>query len=289
MRRLFVLLLVGLCVPTAAHAFVRSRTSDGEQCLQWERRTIPWAMNERGHSTLGYDRVHEAFARAFATWEQVECTDITFVDRSPSSSTRIGYRQGESADNLIVFREVDCRDRAPAGDRCWREGSCGNDYDCWMHGSSVIAVTTTTYFENSGVIVDADIEMNAAWFDFTDIDGPPCPEGQTAGCVATDVQNTATHEIGHMLGLDHTRDRNATMFASAPRGETSKRHLGEDDVAGICHIYPAGSPTNFCAPLDPLTEEPAGCSCASGGGSAGSLAWLLLGLALWGRTRRRAP
>src|SRR5690606_35670609 len=144
-------------------------------------------------------------------------------------------------------------------------------------------VTTTTYFRGSGEIVDADIEMNAAWFDFTDLTGPPCAEGQSGGCVATDIHNTATPEIGPMTGPDHTPDRNATMFASAPRGETSKRRLGETDIDGICAIYPAGGPTSHCA----AEEDPGtGCGCSSGEGSAGSAALLLMGLAMLRFSRR---
>ena len=52
-------------------------------------------------------------------------------------------------------------------------------------------------------------------------------------CVSIDVQNTITHEAGHTLGLDHSADPSATMAASAPAGETSKRVLQPDEVAGI--------------------------------------------------------
>lgn len=278
------LLLALLSLPHAAQAFVRSRTSSGEQCLQWTTREIPWTMNERGHPTLGFERAHAAFERAFRTWEQVGCTDIAFRDTGPSSETRVGFREGDQPDNLVIFREEDCRDAAPKNAPCHDRGTCGNEFDCWSHGSSVIAVTTSTYFRSTGEVIDADIEMNAAWFDFTDVDGPPCGEGGGSNCVATDIQNTATHEIGHLLGLDHTSDRDSTMFASAPPGETSKRRLGESDREGVCAIYPAGQPTRHCAPLED-TEGP-GCGCSGGEGGVGSLAILLAALAILRQGRR---
>src|SRR5690606_13244168 len=90
MRRALLVIAALVALPVSASAFVRSRTNAGA-CLFWESRTIPWTMNERGLPGLGYERAHAAFARAFRTWEEVECSDISFVDRSPSSETRVGH------------------------------------------------------------------------------------------------------------------------------------------------------------------------------------------------------
>lgn len=285
---LLLLSFLGIAIPEVAEAFVRSRAGSSGQCLQWEERVIPWAMNERGHPSLGYERAHRAFQRSFQTWEDVECTDLVFRDQSPTAETRVGHREGDVRDNLVIFRAEDCRDVAGPNAPCHKNGTCANEYDCWEHGSSVIAVTTTTYYRGTGQIVDADIEMNAAWFDFTDVDGPPCPKGESEGCVATDIQNTATHEIGHMLGLDHSSVREATMYASASRGETGKRRLSEDDIEGICSIYPAGKPPVYCAEFE-LEEAPGGCDCASGGGGIGNLGLLLAGFALLWRRQASRP
>jgi len=284
MRRALLALAIVLALPLSAPAFVRSRTDAGA-CLFWDTRTIPWAMNERGLPGLGYERAHEAFARAFRTWEDVGCSDVTFEDRSPTSETRVGHGNGATGDNLMIFRTRDCDHVVPEDAPCRAEGGCANEFDCWEHGSSVIGVTTTTFFVQTGEIVDADIEMNAAWFDFTDVDGPPCEHGQTTGCVITDIQNTATHEIGHLLGLDHSPDRHSTMFASAPRGDLSKRDLGEDDVEGLCFIYPDGGPTARCTEADEV-EAGAGCGC-QGAAGAGDAALLLAAIALLGRARSR--
>jgi Matrixin len=67
--------------------------------------------------------------------------------------------------------------------------------------------------------------------------------GNTDGCaenvVAYDVQNIATHEFGHIYGLDHPKDdRYATMYAYGYTGETLKRTQATSDLNGIHSLYP---------------------------------------------------
>ncbi|WP_048138926.1 matrixin family metalloprotease [Methanosarcina horonobensis] len=53
-----------------------------------------------------------------------------------------------------------------------------------------------------------------------------------------DVQNIDTHEFGHWLSLGDTSNTEATMYKYANLGETKKRSLTSDDIAGIRSIYP---------------------------------------------------
>lgn len=62
-----------------------------------------------------------------------------------------------------------------------------------------------------------------------------------------DLLTVAAHEIGHTLGLAHSDDPNALMYA-AYRGP--QRSLGEDDIAGIQAVY--GMASN----PDPAPEAP---------------------------------
>jgi len=147
-------------------------------------------------------------------------------------------------------------------------------------------MTTLSYKRSTGQIVDTDISLNNWKFSFSVVDPVP-PD-------AIDLLNTLTHEVGHLLGLDHSVDPHATMFAVAPDGESKKRSLEEDDIAGVCDLY-----TPF--PNIPASEDLAGgtdvaggsnnggCRAGSKSGSSGSLIILFAGLALIVRRRALSP
>lgn len=56
---------------------------------------------------------------------------------------------------------------------------------------------------------------------------------------AQDIQGTATHELGHVLGLDHSPILTASMFPYVGEGDTTGRLLEQDDVAGMWSLYGA--------------------------------------------------
>ncbi|KAL5722480.1 hypothetical protein ACHQM5_005996 [Ranunculus cassubicifolius] len=51
-----------------------------------------------------------------------------------------------------------------------------------------------------------------------------------------DLESVAVHEIGHLLGLDHSEVREAVMFSGISPGVT-KRDLASDDIQGIRTLY----------------------------------------------------
>jgi hypothetical protein len=99
-------------------------------------------------------------------------------------------------------------------------------------GGTTLAVTYTWQWSNGEVESDMALNANAAWFQ---------APSEGSGCYAVaayDVQNTMTHESGHLYGLAHANSSPGnTMYASATAGETYKRSLAPGDILGIQHIY----------------------------------------------------
>jgi len=52
---------------------------------------------------------------------------------------------------------------------------------------------------------------------------------------AIDLESVFLHELGHALGLDHSRNQDAAMRAGIKPGQT-RRTLHDDDVRGICAV-----------------------------------------------------
>lgn len=295
MRIACVSLLFVLLAGAPGRAYVRTADSRSGACLFWPTREVRWVLNEKGSADASFGAVRAALQRSFAAWADADCSDLAFRDDGPTPriDTRFDRAAADNV-NLVVWRERECALAAPPGDPCFTvtarsEPSCADLYDCWDHGPGIIALTSMNYGSSSGVIWDGDVEFNGApdanglEFRFTAslAEGPVCATPADTGCVATDVQNTATHEIGHLLGFAHTPVADATMFASAPFGETGKRSLAEDDLAALCETYPTGAPPATCTPSGRIAVVPdEGCAAAPAG---------LLGLLPLALVRRRRP
>lgn len=95
--------------------------------------------------------------------------------------------------------------------------------------SSTIASTWT--WSSGGVASESDAAYNTdfAW----------SSSGQSG---RMDLQNIATHELGHTVGMGHSTTASGnsclTMYPSGSLGETQKRTLGDGDINGIKARYP---------------------------------------------------
>jgi hypothetical protein len=95
-----------------------------------------------------------------------------------------------------------------------------------------IGYTKLFFNRGTGEIVEADIVVN------------PRQKFSTDGELGTyDLESTLTHELGHLLGLDHSAEPGSVMREGQPvNGRSGRRHLsgrelGEDDRAGVRSIY----------------------------------------------------
>jgi hypothetical protein len=200
------------------------------------------------------------------------------------ASRETTYNSDGTNDNVIVFRQRKCSTVVAGGDPCWSDGSCGTKHDCWQYTDGAIAITTTSFSPRTGQILDSDIELNTPSYIFTTVDSPACVRGSEAvTCIATDVQNTMTHEIGHLLGLAHISDPASTMNPRAVTGELIKRTLDSGSKKFVCDVYPKGGYSKTCftprLTTESLTAAKTGCSATPG--------LALVGAALLFARRRR--
>jgi hypothetical protein len=106
---------------------------------------------------------------------------------------------------------------------------------------------TVVHTDASGSLRDADIHLNGAAYRFS-LDGAPGTQ---------DTRSILVHEIGHALGLGHSSDPRATMYTSG--SGLRWRSLEQDDVDGVCALYP-GRGSGGCG-ADPC---PGGLVCVAG-------------------------
>jgi hypothetical protein len=240
--------LTALAPVASAYVRTTTRSSDppcgGDQAkpLYWHAIRIPYVVDAAGSADIADGSVFDAVRLSFLTWEDVACSYISFRYDGTLPNAPIGFLP-EGANRNVVK---------------WIESG-------WTRSRSAIAVTLTTFDCNTGQIFDADITLNGENFTFATTGAP----------LRTDVQNTVTHEAGHFIGFDHNPDPESTMHNTAPVGETRKRDLTEDDIRGVCDVYPVG-------------KEPKMGGCAAAGGGAGLAAALAVAalLALCRRARR---
>ena len=246
-------------------------TDPPEQFLEWRRPCTAIVLSVTAASAdLSEGEVYGVLARSIASWEAVTCDgmaigfDIEVLSDLATCEAPL-YRDDGGNANTVLFV-------ADWGDR--------------LYDPAAFAVTTVWHRKSTGEILDADMEINERR-------GPYgiCP---LSGCVdrrTVDLENVVTHELGHYLGLAHSTELDATMYASAVAGETIKRDLQDDDVAGICTIYPPGTPAGECeyaARGGERLDCEQGCAVsAPGGGSLRAWSWSWVAIAILAVRRRR--
>jgi hypothetical protein len=110
-----------------------------------------------------------------------------------------------------------------------------NHQDDIMFGSpgGALAVTFTWRWSNGPTESDIVLNRSKPWFQ-----APGEGDGCFEGVGAYDIQDIATHEVGHLYGLAHANGSPFnTMFPRAMTGETYKRSPAAGDILGIHAIY----------------------------------------------------
>lgn len=123
--------------------------------------------------------------------------------------------------------------------------------DVWTATDAVdaYALTTVWFLPSTGEIRDVDVEVNGTQ---TTVDWAAPRDG-------VDLPSILTHEVGHFLGLGHSPDDPLAVMRGGftPGSDDDLRVLTDDDVAGICSIYPADRAisTNQCAPRNGFASD----------------------------------
>jgi hypothetical protein len=180
-------------------------------------------------SGLSFDSALDAISAAFSTWQSGSANGIVFEF---GGQTQRGSN-GDDGCNVVSWQKL------------------GPD------SVDVFSQAIITFDRHSGEIFDVDVEMNS---DDTFAILPAGEDNPFDDRV--DLQAVSTHEVGHLVGLDHENSfgPQVVMYFSDTSGNTTHRTLTSDDRNGVLAIYPepailgAGTTT---------------ANCTSGGGGGG--------------------
>ena len=286
-RVLGAALAVAVLSPGEAAAFCRSTTCSGDCArdefgcktegapLAWPGMCVGYSLQKDGTANISIVQVRKVIAACFVAWSDLECPDgelatLAFSELDDVGCHRTEYAEDHANANIVLFQ-----------DNNWTYQGIDN----------TLAKTTVTFDNESGEIFDADIEINHAYNEFTVSDTN----------VVYDLQSVVTHEVGHFIGLDHSDDFDATMYARYDEGTVELRTLEPDDIEAACAVYPPGRDATCdpqprggfaydCAPDEDSTatqDEGGGCAISR---TESAAPWLFaLGLAvLAAGARRRA-
>src|SRR5712692_5340348 len=205
-----MVLMLGASLPASAYS-VHYHDASGIVARRWLANPIIVAFSRSLYSPppnikVGSDVIGAA-QRALQHW--AAAANIQFLETS-SSATSISPQNAGDGVNLITVST----DNVAA------------------FGSSDSPGRTRVFYDSGGAIVEADIALNPA--ETFSSDG-------TAGTY--DLEATFTHEVGHLLGLEHSAVIGATMQPRQAKNglyglpALTQRTLSADDRAGVRSLY----------------------------------------------------
>ncbi len=177
----------------------------------WHELPVAYHLQLAGSDDLAPDVATAAVRRAFASWADLECSTVAFVEvgDAPDPTTNMGAGGRPNGKNEVH----------------WVEN------DRWRFGAYVLGVTAPI-ISADGRLVEADIAFNGLQVQWT-----------ASGNGGTDLESVAAHEIGHFIGIQHNLGPYAhgdppTMAPYISSG-TRSGSLTDDDIRAACFLYPA--------------------------------------------------
>lgn len=196
---------------------------DARGCIQegnllyYDSPCLSFAVAAGSGDVLGLDdeRFEELVQEAFERWQSVDC--------GAGSEPRL---QVQSAGVVETTEPVYCGLPELNLSVWFLQTQWPNEYE-----SNALGYTTSTYAKDDAEVFDADVEINVQKL---------VDDGLTGPNVEDVLLSIITHEAGHFLGLGHSDDPGSVMAASYSPRDLLSRPLTQDDVDGICAIYPPG-------------------------------------------------
>ncbi len=176
---------------------------------------VNYLIDDRGDSILGLPSSRQAVDSALTVWTNVGTASISLADAGLTDNLNTGC--GSSGGSRVLFDDPSALIPPPTA--C--SGTLGVAVTCST--TQQTDVNGTTFFRVvKGIVVFAD-----GW-------------GGCRDWTQCNIAEVATHELGHTIGLDHSADPDATMFALAQFDDRCA-DVRTDDVAGVTFIYPTPS------------------------------------------------
>jgi len=195
------------------------------------------------------------------------------LDKPPPKPTKLysysGYHREQAScyyhvnsslpgDWVSAIQAADAEwDGAGSGFRFHYEGTTGNGgptYDginvvtrANLGSGGILAQNTYWYIRRGKIVVENDIVFNTYY-----------PWATNGSVAAFDVQNIATHEMGHSLVLNdlyQAAQAEQTMYGYGALGETKKRTLEQGDREGIIYIYGVGTDATRTSVRPPVATD----------------------------------
>jgi hypothetical protein len=240
MKRIALILAAGVLIPQSALAWKHIYKVWSPSQLP-----VPYTIAEVGEDTLPNpsEDAEDAILKGYSAWYDAEC------------STFESLYEGQTTDNtpniLNEYNHVSFDD--PGGDL---GGSVKGVTYTIASATIVFNQDGNTYFRYR----DTDIVFNDnyEWATDEEIDSGNCSNQHS-------MQSTATHEIGHLMGLGHSCEEGeactelpkteATMFWSAGACDSQRSKINEDDIDGVTAIYGPYATFQCSRELDPGNSE----------------------------------
>jgi hypothetical protein len=221
-RRAGVALMLALIFahsnPAAAYLKFGVRVGDRTVTLKWAQTPVRYYVSNQSVAGVGTDAFRAAVGRAFATWQALPTSSITY-EFAGFTSALPNEDDGMSTLGFLDKPELD----------------------------RVLATTSFLIDDATGALIESDIFFNSAF---------PWSIAENGESGRFDLQSIALHEIGHMSGLGHSAlgetelrptggrrviASEAVMFPIAfAAGSIAGRTPRADDIAGISDLYPDG-------------------------------------------------